>query len=93
MNGRKKCNGKDGRAHKVPRGTLANIIKEAREKFNLPNSYELKERTIRSCVNRKHLYAIHRGKESPMTEVKELLVEIALQKDSIVEIIHYHLYI
>ena len=33
-----KCNGKDRRAHKVPRVTLANIIKEAREKFNLPKS-------------------------------------------------------
>ena len=79
---KEKCDGKDGRAHKVPRGTLANIIKEAREKFNLPKSYEIKERTIRSRVNRKHLHAVHRGKESPMTEVEELLVEIALQKDS-----------
>ena len=73
---KEKCNGKDGRAHKVPRGTLANIIKEAREKFNLPKSYEIKERTTRICVNRKHLHAIHRGEESPMTEVVELLVEM-----------------
>ena len=43
-----KYDGKDDRAHKVPRDTLANIIKDVREKFKVPKLYKINERAIRS---------------------------------------------
>ena len=75
------CDGKQRRRHKVPRGTLAKIINDARrQKFNVPKSYKVKERTMRSLVNQKYLHAIHQGKASPMTKIEDVLVEIAYRK-------------
>ena len=68
------CDGKQGRPHKVPRGTLANIINDATQKFNVPKSYKIKERTIRSRVNRNHLHANQRGKASPMANIEDVLL-------------------
>ena len=56
------------------------ITNDARKKFNVPKSYEIKERTIRRRVNQKHLHTIHRCKASPITKVEDLLFEMASQK-------------
>ena len=67
------------RGRYIRRGTLARIIREQKEKFNIPDAIKIDREAIRSRYYRGNLFAKNVGPESPMSDVEPKLVELIIR--------------
>ena len=63
---------------KLPNGKVNKIIDEAKEKYGV--SETISYNTIKSRLRRKTIHCNHRGTESPMAAIEPAILEIALQR-------------
>jgi len=64
----------------VKKGAYGEIMKHAREQYNIPEHTDISKKMILSCLKPKHkLLVMHHGPSSPMVKLEPLLLEMILQ--------------